>query len=65
MLGVPLGHTDFVDRFLQRKIDVHKVLLERIPVVPDVQVAWLILLYHATENDYDYYSKEIRKTFQS
>ena len=43
VLGVPLGHPDFVDRFLQRKIDADKVLLERIPVIPDVQAAWLIL----------------------
>ena len=43
-----LGHPAFVDRFLQRKIDAHKVLLERIPVIPDVQTAWLILSYCAS-----------------
>ena len=40
VLGVPLGHPEFVDLFLQRKIDEHKVFPERIPIV---QAAWLIL----------------------
>ena len=48
MLGVPLGHPDFIKRFLQRKIDEHKVLLDRIPIIPDVQAAWLILSYCAS-----------------
>ena len=47
VLGVPLGHPDFVERFLQKKIDEHKVLLERIPAIPDVQAAWINLSYCA------------------
>ena len=43
VLGVPLGHPDFIERFLQPKIDEHRLLLERIPIIPDVQAAWLIL----------------------
>ena len=41
VLGVPLGHPDFVERFLQ-------LFLERIPIIPDVQAAWLILSYCAS-----------------
>ena len=46
--GVTFGHPDFIKRFLQRKIDEHRVLLERIPIIPDVQAAWLILSYCAS-----------------
>ena len=38
--GIPLGHPDFVQRFLEGKIAEHRVLLERIPEVPDTQSAW-------------------------
>ena len=44
ILGTPLGHFDFVQRHLQSKVESHRVLLERIPAVPDLQAAWLILL---------------------
>ena len=48
VLGVPLGPPDSIMRFLQRKIDEHRVLLERIPIIPDIQAAWLILSYCAS-----------------
>ena len=48
ILGTPLGHSDFVQRHLQSKVESHRVLLERIPAVPDVQAAWLILLFCAS-----------------
>ena len=47
VLGSPIGHPDFVQSFLRRKAMEHSTLLERIPVVPDLQSAWLLLLYCA------------------
>ena len=47
MLGVPLGHADFVEKFLEGKITEHRVLLDRIPEVPDTQSAWLLLSFCA------------------
>ena len=47
VLGIPLGHPDFVQRFLEGKIAEHGVLLERIPEVPDTQSAWLLLSFCA------------------
>ena len=47
VLGVPLGHPDFVRKFLEGKIAEHRILLERIPEVPDTQSAWLLLSFCA------------------
>ena len=47
VLGVPLGHPDFVEKFLEGKIAEHRVLLDRIPEVPGTQSAWLLLSYCA------------------
>ena len=44
ILGTPLGHEDFVQGQLDEKIDEHRVLLDRISKVPDLQCAWLLLL---------------------
>ena len=41
ILGTPLGHSDFVQKS-------HRLLLEWIPAVPDLQAAWLILLFCAS-----------------
>ena len=41
ILGIPLRHADFVRR--QSKLVSHRTLLERIPSIPDLQSAWLIL----------------------
>ena len=38
ILGTPLGHEEYVRSHLQRTIEAHTVLLERIPAVPDVIV---------------------------
>ena len=48
ILGAPLGHTDFVSAFLERKSRDHHVLLSRIPRVEDVQSAWALLLHCAS-----------------
>ena len=47
VLGVPFGHQDFISSFLRGKIASHQTLLDRIPEVPDVQSAWLLLSYCA------------------
>ena len=47
VLGVPFGHPAFVKKFLEQKIAEHRVLLERIPAVPDTQSAWLLLSFCA------------------
>ena len=44
----PLGHPDFVSAHLERTTAEHAVLLERIPLVPDVQSAWLLLVHCAS-----------------
>ena len=47
ILGIPLGHPEYVQNQLQRVSASHKQLLERIPSVQDLQAAWLLLLYCA------------------
>ena len=47
-LGTPLGHADFVQEHLRAKNESHRILLDRIPSVPDLQAAWLILLFCAS-----------------
>ena len=47
VLGSPLGHRAFVARHLERTSTKHQVLLDRIPLVQDVQSAWLLLLHCA------------------
>ena len=46
--GIPVGQPGFVRRFLEKKSEEQKLLFDRIPVVPDVQFAWLILLMCAS-----------------
>ena len=47
ILGTPLGHPDFVSARLERTTAKHVTLLERIPLVLDVQFAWLLLVHCA------------------
>ena len=47
LLGSPIGHPDFARSFLEKKTAEHSVLLERIPAVPDLPSAWLLLLFCA------------------
>ena len=48
ILGTPLGHPQFVEAHLNKKIEEHEVLLERMPTVPDLQSAWSLLLHCAS-----------------
>ena len=47
VLGTPLGHEDFVAAHLSSVLRAHQILLERIPLVQDVQCAWALLLHSA------------------
>ena len=47
VLGAPIGHPDFVMSKLEEKSHEHRVLLERIPAIEDIQCAWLFLLFCA------------------
>ena len=44
VLGSPVGHDEFIRVKLMKKVTEHQTLLERIPLVSDVQSAWLLLL---------------------
>ena len=48
VLGTPLGHPEFVARHLRSVSREQQVLLDRIPLVQDVQSAWLLLLHCAS-----------------
>ena len=47
ILGTPLGHPEFVTRHLQGVLEEQRVFLNRIPLVSDIQSAWLLLLHCA------------------
>ena len=47
VLGTPLGSLEFVQARLRAKLSEHESLLERIPAVPDLQSAWVLLSYCA------------------
>ena len=47
VLGTPLGHVDFIAQHLRNVTEEQRCLLERIPMVQDVQSAWLLLLHRA------------------
>ena len=47
ILGTPLGHADYVQVELESVAMDHQVLLHKIPGVPDVQSAWLLLVHCA------------------
>ena len=48
VLGTPLGTAAFVESQLEMKVAQQRTLLERIPAVPDLQSAWLLLLHCAS-----------------
>ena len=45
ILGTPLGHHDFFARHLEGVLDEQRVSLSRVPLVNDIQSAWLLFLY--------------------
>ena len=47
ILGTPVGSPEFIQRFLGNRYDVEARLWERLKQVPDLQTAWLLLLYCA------------------
>ena len=47
VLGAPVGQVEFVQAQLTKKGAEHEALLEMIPLVPNVQVAWLLILFCA------------------
>ena len=47
ILGTPLGHEEFVRSHLAKKSVKHDQLVEKILLVPDLQSAWILLLYCA------------------
>ena len=47
VLGTTIGHHDYVLQMLSTIQDKHRVLLDAIPTVPDIQSAWLLLLHCA------------------
>ena len=48
ILGTPLGHEDFVRSNLAKKSGKHDQLIQKILNVPDLQCAWILLLYCAS-----------------
>ena len=47
VLGTPLGHTEFITAQLEMFTAEHETLLDRIPLIEDVQSAWSILVHCA------------------
>ena len=47
ILGTPVGSPEFVQRFLGNRYAVQARFWERLKQVPDLQTAWLLLLYCA------------------
>ena len=46
-LGVPIGHPEFIACHLQARLAAEAELLEELPRLPDLQAAWLLLLFCA------------------
>ena len=47
-LGVPIGSADFVRRRLEERLQAEQSLLQELRQLPDLQCAWLLLLYCAS-----------------
>ena len=48
VLGTPLGHPDYVAAQLEKILEKQHIFLQRIPSIPDLQSAWLLLLHCAS-----------------
>ena len=58
VLGTPLGHWSHVKAQLRSKAASHRVLLDRIPAIQDLQSAWLLLLFCASPRE-NYFLKVV------
>ena len=47
VLGIPIGHEEYLHAELRATTEKHSILLDRIPLVQDLQSAWLLLLFCA------------------
>ena len=47
VLGIPIGHVEFVQAELRATTEKHGLLVEKNPLVQDLQSAWLLLLFCA------------------
>ena len=48
ILGIPVGDPEYVKAMLSQKTEEHRVFLEHIPNVDDLQSAWLLLFFCAS-----------------
>ena len=48
MLGTPVGHADFVQAWADARLQEERRLLDELPRLPDLQCAWLLLLFCAS-----------------
>ena len=48
VLGTPVGHPDYVAAQLEKIMEKQHTFLQRIPSIPDLQSAWLLLLHCAS-----------------
>ena len=49
VLGIPIGHVDFVQAQVRSTTEMHRDLHERLLSVQDLQSAWLLLLFCAND----------------
>ena len=47
ILGIPIGHEDFVNRMAEERLEKERTNLEYLPKLEDLQCAWLLLIYCA------------------
>ena len=48
VLGTPVGHADFVQAWADARLQEEHRLLDELPHLPDLQCAWLLLLFCAS-----------------
>ena len=61
ILGTPIGHANFIDASMNEISRDHTRLLDRIPQIPDLQCAWLLLLYCAASRA-NYYLRALLRS---
>ena len=52
VLGLPLGHQEYVQAELSKISEKHKTFFDQLPTLPDLQTSWLLLLYCASPRVY-------------